>query len=197
MESALHALYGDNAVLAMITLKVDTKEPDAIANDIAKFGAIEDVFLVTGDTDIVAKARFRNYKELKEFVVRSLDPISGIKDTKTLMVVTAYKESGAPGRPREGFGHGAREGSQMDIDAKLKQTIDVLEQLSEDTSVPRNIRRGAADAKTRLLKSNEALDVRVAGAISIMDDLANDPNIPLHGRTLIWNIISQLETVKV
>jgi uncharacterized protein (UPF0147 family) len=29
-----------------------------------------------------------------------------------------------------------------------------------------------------------------------MDDLANDPNIPLHGRTLIWNVISQLETVK-
>jgi len=85
----------------------------------------------------------------------------------------------------------------MDIDAKLRQVIDVLEQLSEDTSVPRNIRRGAADAKTRLLKSTEALDVRVAGAISIMDDLANDPNIPLHGRTLIWNIISQLETVKV
>ncbi len=84
----------------------------------------------------------------------------------------------------------------MDINAKLTQVIDVLDQLSGDTSVPRNIRRGAADAKTRLLKTNEPLDVRVAGAISIMDDLANDPNIPLHGRTLIWNIISQLETVK-
>lgn len=84
----------------------------------------------------------------------------------------------------------------MDVDVKLKQVIDVLDQLSEDTSVPRNIRRGAADAKARLLKTSEPLDVRVAGAISIMDDLANDPNIPLHGRTLIWNIISQLETVK-
>ncbi len=84
----------------------------------------------------------------------------------------------------------------MDVDVKVKQVVDVLEQLAEDTSVPRNIRRGASDAKTRLLKTNEPLDVRVAGAISIMDDLANDPNIPLHGRTLIWNIISQLETVK-
>ncbi|MEE9115353.1 MAG: UPF0147 family protein, partial [Thermoplasmata archaeon] len=40
------------------------------------------------------------------------------------------------------------------------------------------------------------LDVRVAGANFILDELANDPNIPLHGRTLIWNIMSQLETVK-
>jgi hypothetical protein len=84
----------------------------------------------------------------------------------------------------------------MDTNIKLKQIIGVLDQLAEDTSVPRNIRRGATDAKERLLHHSEALDVRTASAIIILDELANDPNIPLHGRTLIWNIISQLETVK-
>lgn len=79
---------------------------------------------------------------------------------------------------------------------KLKQVVDVLDQLAEDTSVPRNIRRGATNAKERLLQNNEAMDVKAASAIFILDELANDPNIPLHGRTLIWNIISQLETVK-
>jgi len=79
---------------------------------------------------------------------------------------------------------------------KLKQIMDVLDQLAEDTSVPRNIRRGATDAKGRLQQTNEAMDVRAASAVHILDELANDPNIPLHGRTLIWNIISQLETVK-
>ena len=78
---------------------------------------------------------------------------------------------------------------------KLKQVMDVLDQLAEDTSVPRNIRRGATDAKDRLLQQNEAMDVKAASAIFILDELANDPNIPLHGRTLIWNIISQLETI--
>jgi uncharacterized protein (UPF0147 family) len=68
--------------------------------------------------------------------------------------------------------------------------------LAEDTSVPRNIRRGASEAKDLLLKEEDALDVRVASAVFMMDELANDPNIPLHGRTLIWNIISQLETIK-
>ncbi|HKZ98695.1 MAG TPA: UPF0147 family protein [Thermoplasmata archaeon] len=84
----------------------------------------------------------------------------------------------------------------METEGKLKQIMDVLDQISEDTSVPRNIRRGASDAKARLTKKDEALDLRVTSAIMIMDDLANDPNIPLHGRTLIWNIISQLETVR-
>jgi len=84
----------------------------------------------------------------------------------------------------------------MDVEIKLKQIMDVLDQLAEDTSVPRNIRRGAADAKALLLKKQDALDVRVASAVNLLDELANDPNIPLHGRTQIWNIISQLETVK-
>ena len=84
----------------------------------------------------------------------------------------------------------------MDAETKLRQIMEVLDQLAEDTSVPRNIRRGATEAKDRLQHKEEALDIRSASAIMILDDLANDPNIPLHGRTLIWNIISQLETVK-
>ena len=83
----------------------------------------------------------------------------------------------------------------MDSEERLRQVTVVIDQLIEDTSVPRNIRRGADDAKQRLLDSEEALDIRVAGAVSILDDLANDPNIPLHGRTVIWNIISGLESI--
>ena len=84
----------------------------------------------------------------------------------------------------------------METEEGLKQILDALGQLAEDTSVPRNIRRGALNARELLLKKEDALDVRAASAIFILDELANDPNIPLHGRTLIWNLISQLETVK-
>jgi uncharacterized protein (UPF0147 family) len=84
----------------------------------------------------------------------------------------------------------------VETEEKLKQILDVLGQLAEDTSVPRNIRRGALNARELLVKEEDALDVRAASAIFILDELANDPNIPLHGRTLIWNVISQLETVK-
>lgn len=96
IDDALSMLYGEETVAAIITLKVDTKEADRIAVQVAKFDVVQDVFLVTGDTDIIAKARFPNYKGLKEFVMKSLAPINGVKDTKTLMVVTTYKEAGAP-----------------------------------------------------------------------------------------------------
>ena len=75
----------------------------------------------------------------------------------------------------------------------IVQVCDGLDMLNEDTSIPRNIRRGADEIKTMLLIESDPLDVRVATATSRLDELANDPNIPLHGRTLIWNIMSHLE----
>jgi hypothetical protein len=84
----------------------------------------------------------------------------------------------------------------MNTQEQLEQIITILDQLAEDNSVPRNIRRAASECKERLRRKDEALDVRTAGAIYKLDEMANDANIPLHGRTLIWNIISQLEQVK-
>ena len=75
----------------------------------------------------------------------------------------------------------------------IVQVCDGLDMLNEDNSIPRNIRRGAEEIKNMLLKDVDPLDVRVASATTRLDELANDPNIPLHGRTLIWNIMSRLE----
>lgn len=79
------------------------------------------------------------------------------------------------------------------VDKRLDQICDGLNMISEDSSIPRNIRRGAEEVKALLLKLDDPIDLRVASATSRLDELANDPNIPLHGRTLIWNIMSRLE----
>jgi len=82
------------------------------------------------------------------------------------------------------------------VQKKLDQVAQILDMLSEDTSVPRNIRKGAKDSKERLFDAREALDLRCASVVSVLEDLSNDPNIPLHGRTLIWNATSILESIK-
>lgn len=76
---------------------------------------------------------------------------------------------------------------------KINLICDGLNMISEDNSIPRNIRRGAEEVKQILLKPTDPIDLRVSSATSILDELANDPNIPIHGRTLIWNIMSRLE----
>ena len=83
----------------------------------------------------------------------------------------------------------------MATDEKINQVCDGLNMLHEDNSIPRNIRRGAEEVKNMLLNEKDPLDVRVATATSKLDEMANDPNIPLHGRTLIWNIMSKLEEI--
>ncbi len=71
-----------------------------------------------------------------------------------------------------------------------------LAELADDASVPRNVRRGAQSARDELAKARVALDVRIASAVYVLDDLANDPNLPSHGRTAIWSIISSLESLQ-
>lgn len=80
--------------------------------------------------------------------------------------------------------------------AAVQKVFLTLGELADDSSVPRNVRRGAVSAREELSKSRVALDVRIASAVYVLDDLANDPNLPTHGRTAIWSIISSLESLQ-
>ncbi|MBI4392427.1 MAG: Lrp/AsnC ligand binding domain-containing protein [Euryarchaeota archaeon] len=86
--------YAQRAVEALILLKVDTAKADDIAEKLANFKEIQHAYLVTGEDDIVIKTAFSSYRELKDFIVKSLGPLDGLEDTKTMMVVTTYKENG-------------------------------------------------------------------------------------------------------
>ncbi|MCD6461724.1 MAG: Lrp/AsnC ligand binding domain-containing protein [Thermoplasmata archaeon] len=95
LEGVLSSYYEDeDRVLAMIMMKVDTKAADEIAEAVANFQEVKDVFLVTGDIDIIMKVWFSSYGEMKKFVMENLATIEGVKETRTMLVVTPYKESG-------------------------------------------------------------------------------------------------------
>jgi len=93
-DRVISSYYGEDYVMAVVTIKVDTKEADRIAMELVSYEYIQDLYLVTGDTDLVAFARFKNYQELKEFVINTVGILPGVKETKTLMIVTSYKEKG-------------------------------------------------------------------------------------------------------
>lgn len=82
-------------------------------------------------------------------------------------------------------------------ETKKKQVIQILNSISEDTSVPRNIRRAANEAINAMEDENiESIAIRASNAISVLDEVSQDPNCPLYARTKIWNAVSVLETVK-
>ena len=80
---------------------------------------------------------------------------------------------------------------------KKKQVIFILTSISEDTSVPRNIRRAANEGIAAMEdETKESLTICASNAISILDEISQDPNCPLYARTKIWNAVSVLETIK-
>ncbi|MHA1211611.1 MAG: UPF0147 family protein [Candidatus Heimdallarchaeota archaeon] len=74
----------------------------------------------------------------------------------------------------------------------------ILKDISEDTSVPRNIRRSANEALTALnnVEQEPSSAIRANIATSILEEISLDPNCPVHARTLIWKTISILETIR-
>ena len=77
---------------------------------------------------------------------------------------------------------------------RLEQVKELLIQISEDRTVPRNIRESAKKSK-EILDSQEDLTVRVDRAIQILDEVSDDPNLPAYTRTQIWSVVSALESI--
>jgi uncharacterized protein len=72
----------------------------------------------------------------------------------------------------------------------------ILQHIMEDTSVPRNIRRAAEESRDLLSADDDEPSIRASTVISILDEISNDPNIPIHARTLIWEVLSELESIR-
>lgn len=68
----------------------------------------------------------------------------------------------------------------------------LLDQIINDRTVPKNI-RAAAEQSKNVLSSKDSAEVRISTAINILDEIINDPNMPVYTRTQIWNVVSMLE----
>ena len=81
------------------------------------------------------------------------------------------------------------------IESRIQQIAQVLGQL-EDTQVPRNIRNSARDAvQMWLLNKDKDLDIRLGMTASILDEIFNDANLPIHYGPLCLQIQTALETL--
>ncbi len=89
-----------------------------------------------------------------------------------------------------------RKKTLKEYEERVKQATIVLGQISEDTTTPRNIRRAARQSIDALQLTEYSHAVRASNAISILDDILQDPNMPPYTRVKLWNVISLLEAIK-
>lgn len=83
-----------------------------------------------------------------------------------------------------------------EYEERIKQALFVLGQVSEDTTTPRNIRRAAKEAMEALQTTEYTHAVRASNAISILDEILQDPNMPPYTRVKLWNVMSLIEAIK-
>jgi uncharacterized protein len=76
--------------------------------------------------------------------------------------------------------------------AEFEPIVRLLDEVVNDRTVPKNIRTAAEDSKN-VLGSTDALELKISTAITNLDDIINDPNMPMYARTKIWNVVSMLE----
>ena len=82
-----------------------------------------------------------------------------------------------------------------DIENRVQQISQDLGQL-EDTQVPRNIRNSSRDATEKwLLNKDKAMDIRLGMTASILDEIFNDANLPIHYGPLCLQIQTALEAL--
>ena len=77
----------------------------------------------------------------------------------------------------------------------LTPIMGLLDQIINDRTVPKNIRKAAEDSKASL-SSAQPEEVRISTALHILDEITNDPNMPIYTRTQIWNSVSMLEQAR-
>ena len=80
--------------------------------------------------------------------------------------------------------------------ATLNQAIATLEEIVSNPSTPKNIKKSITDLAVELKKEEYSVSMRAANAISLLDDITQDPNMPSYVRVTLWQAVSTLERIR-
>ena len=78
----------------------------------------------------------------------------------------------------------------------MKEAVDTLNQIAANPSTPKTIKKNIADLIAELDNEEYSLSVRAANAISMLDDITQDPNMPSYVRVTLWQAVSKLEGIR-
>ena len=77
----------------------------------------------------------------------------------------------------------------------LVEVMELLDQIKEDSSVPRNVKLKIKNAMVALKQDARSLAIRIDASIQELDECGDDPNLPSYTRMQIWDIVSKLECI--
>lgn len=85
---------------------------------------------------------------------------------------------------------------EEEVTNAFNNVSEILKLIIEDNSVPKNIRRVADRARTAVNEESDDVTLQASTVISRIDEISNDPNLPIQARTLVWEALSELEAIR-
>ena len=78
----------------------------------------------------------------------------------------------------------------------MESALQTLNQLATSHSTPKNFKKTISDLIIELQTDEYSISVIAANAISTLDDITQDPNVPSFVRTTLWQAVSVLESIR-
>ena len=90
-----------------------------------------------------------------------------------------------------------KEMRKKDNQEKLLKSINLIENLLRDYTIPKSIKNSMKEILSTLRdERNGEIAVRVANAISLLENMTQNHHLQSHIRTNLWQLISTLESIR-
>ena len=89
--------YGEESVTAVIEINLTPQREvgfDALAERICRFDEVRDVYLMSGNFDLLVIVQGKSLKEISNFVATRLSTIEGVTQTRSHFLLKEYKKDG-------------------------------------------------------------------------------------------------------
>ena len=78
----------------------------------------------------------------------------------------------------------------------LNELIEMITELTEDSSVPRNVKDKLKSINSILTDESREKNISINEAKDILAEISEDQNLQTFSRTQLWNISSMLEEIR-
>lgn len=80
--------------------------------------------------------------------------------------------------------------------ASMEEAVKTLTGVSNSQTTPKTIKKTIVDIVAGLESGEYSMSVRAANAISTLDEITQDPNMPSFVRVTLWQAVSKLESIR-
>ena len=78
----------------------------------------------------------------------------------------------------------------------LGELLEFLSHIDEDPDTPRSVKNAIKDIRGMLTDESEPdMNLRKSHALARVEEIVEDPNIPSHGRTVLWDVLGRIESL--